>query len=105
MPLYSLGQCVTIWILLVRAKLSCFVRVVHSNFPGNHDDDQCLDALHRVHLLSKDAHDSQRTSCQPSREPSTLGFEGEDATDTNRNITLDTQVSAGGNNFSQGQRQ
>lgn len=92
---------------------------------GEHDDSECLDALYRVHLLTENQLASQRasreTSRVASRNPSRPGSlheverEGSLAasnislsateTDSKVAITLDTQVSAGGTNFSQGQRQ
>ncbi|KAH9903343.1 multidrug resistance-associated ABC transporter [Cubamyces lactineus] len=78
---------------------------------GEHTDAECLDVLHRVHMLS----DSQLASQRPSRaasihenereataasiSPSPTEIEGKTV------VTLDTQVSPGGTNFSQGQRQ
>ena len=77
---------------------------------GECTDSECLDVLRRVHLLS----DSAAASQKPSRAPSV--HEGDEPvpstssiTVTNEDqkvsITLDTEISAGGANFSQGQRQ
>ena len=67
-------------------------------------------------MLSESQLNSQRTSREPSRPSSRLG-ENEDVVSTTSHspttteieskapITLDTQVSPGGTNFSQGQRQ
>ena len=102
---------------------------------GDYSDLECLDALHRVHLISDSTHASQRSSRQVSRAPSIHEREDTDATavatssktpsestisatssitELDRDgsgskgqpkITLDTDVSAGGLNFSAGQRQ
>ncbi|KAF8812935.1 multidrug resistance-associated ABC transporter [Phlegmacium glaucopus] len=90
---------------------------------GEHEDSECLDVLHRVQMISSSAHQSQRTSREQSvassraasRPPSVHNSEREDAADspsiattdvdTKISVTLDTKVSAGGTNFSQGQRQ
>ena len=70
--------------------------------------------LYRVHLLSRSAFGSQHSSRATSRAPSTQDLEQEEppssiftvvTTESNAHITLDTAVSAGGANFSQGQRQ
>jgi len=61
-------------------------------------------------MISNSAHQSQRTSGAPSRA-STPDDAASSVTaaiadvDSKTTITLDTQVSAGGTNFSQGQRQ
>lgn len=77
-----------------------------------HDDAECLDVLFRVQMLSQSAYQSQRNSRAPSRESTPLEDGVSSAVsisatevDTKTTITLDTQVSAGGTNFSQGQRQ
>ncbi|CAL1697425.1 unnamed protein product [Somion occarium] len=95
---------------------------------GEHDDSECLDALYRVQMLTEHQLASQRTSREPSRAPSVptsraasiRGVEREDTADSSTStpvslsatevdskttITLDTQISPGGTNFSQGQRQ
>ncbi|TFK95320.1 hypothetical protein BDV98DRAFT_517859 [Pterulicium gracile] len=89
-----------------------------------HDDGDCLDALHRVHMLSDDELASQHPSRAPSisttprantPEPPSPRASDRD-TDTLRvldtssvlgapRISLSTLVSASGTNFSQGQRQ
>lgn len=79
-------------------------------FADEHDDSECLDVLYRVHMLTEAQPSSQRTSQLASREPSCPGSinERESTTtkvDLNTTIGLDTQVSPGGTNFSQGQRQ
>ena len=78
-----------------------------------HDDSDCLDALYRVQLITQSQHQSQRTSAQASRAASIHEAEGTASTaasvtesETSKmKITLDTQISAGGSNFSNGQRQ
>ncbi|KAF9459383.1 multidrug resistance-associated ABC transporter [Collybia nuda] len=84
-----------------------------------HDDRECLDVLHRVQMITSTPSASQGGSRVPStsssREASIHQVEREDTTDsisttttdvdTKTTISLDTQVSAGGTNFSQGQRQ
>lgn len=78
-----------------------------------HDDAECLDALYRVQLITPSQHQSQRTSAQASRAASVHEAEGTASTvvsvaesETGKmRITLDTQISAGGSNFSNGQRQ
>ncbi|KAF9490898.1 multidrug resistance-associated ABC transporter [Pleurotus eryngii] len=83
-----------------------------------HTDSECLDVLFRVHLLNRSTYTSRRTSREGSRTPSVHGtdlVQQEERspsvsttmtdTDSKTTISLDTQVSAGGNNFSQGQRQ
>ena len=77
-----------------------------------------MDVLYRVHLLNPSNQASRRTSREGSRAASihegVEGALGERSpsisttmtdTDTKTTISLDTQVSAGGTNFSQGQRQ
>ncbi|KAF8153792.1 multidrug resistance-associated ABC transporter [Crassisporium funariophilum] len=90
---------------------------------NEHDDSECLDVLHRVQMITDSDHTSQRSSREqsasssrnPSRPPSIHAFEREDTgdsmsttttdIDTKTSVTLDTKVSAGGANFSQGQKQ
>jgi ABC-type multidrug transport system fused ATPase/permease subunit len=84
---------------------------------GEHEDIECLDVLLRVHLITQNGRDSQAPSRDHSRTPSRIDMDGEEiassltstAAATNEEgkavITLDTQISAGGANFSQGQRQ
>lgn len=77
-----------------------------------HDDTECLDVLYRVQMLTDSAYQSRRNSRTPSGV-STPAEDGASTTasttatevDNKTTITLDTQVSAGGTNFSQGQRQ
>jgi ABC-type multidrug transport system fused ATPase/permease subunit len=78
-----------------------------------HDDSECLDVLYRVQLIAQSQIQSQRTSGQASRAASIHGVEGTGSTAASvtesetakAKITLDTQISAGGSNFSNGQRQ
>lgn len=82
---------------------------------GDYTDSECLDVLYRVQMLTRSAYQSQRASREPSRAPSPHGFEREESVstasvtetdiDSKTSISLDTQVSTGGANFSQGQRQ
>ncbi|KAJ8487830.1 hypothetical protein ONZ51_g3940 [Trametes cubensis] len=82
---------------------------------GEHTDSECLDVLHRVQMISDSQLASQRSSCDASRTASIHGNEREATissmsptptkTEGKILITLDTQVSPGGTNFSQGQRQ
>ncbi|TFY78122.1 hypothetical protein EWM64_g5891 [Hericium alpestre] len=89
---------------------------------NEHDDVECLDVLHRVHILSDSAYTSQRTSRQASRastrptspapgdldfpSPAPLSAEGSvTEIESKTTVSLDTQISPGGTNFSQGQRQ
>lgn len=83
---------------------------------GDHEDSECLDVLYRVHMitstpLSSRIH-SRIASREPSRPSSPISPEREgtiDSTsteiDAKTTISLSTQVSSGGGNFSQGQRQ
>lgn len=117
---YSLAHSVTTWILLVRSFLdllglnliTCMCHV------GDYTDDDCLDALYRVQMMSESAYMSAKSSREASRAPSIHGIEREETAgsssvdsptateiDPQVTITLDMPVSAGGTNFSQGQRQ
>ncbi|KAH7905234.1 P-loop containing nucleoside triphosphate hydrolase protein [Hygrophoropsis aurantiaca] len=76
---------------------------------GEHEDSECLDILYRTHMISESAYQSRRTSraTSPTSSTSSRGSSATFATnlDPKTTISLDTQVSAGGTNFSQGQRQ
>ncbi|KAI0657587.1 multidrug resistance-associated ABC transporter [Cubamyces menziesii] len=84
---------------------------------GEHTDAECLDVLHRVQMMSDSQLASQRTSRDGSRAASlhenenereaTIASMSTSPTETEGKtvITLETQVSPGGTNFSQGQRQ
>lgn len=94
-------------------------------FIDEHDDLEFLDVLYRVPMLTENTYESQRTSRQASRantrpsspshpdRPSsatsssspTVGAPSVTEVESRAPITLDTQVSPGGINFSQGQRQ
>ncbi|KAH8827185.1 multidrug resistance-associated ABC transporter [Flagelloscypha sp. PMI_526] len=79
---------------------------------GEHEDSECLDALYRVQLLSNSTNGSVAPSRDPS-EPSSPRPQSPEsgtsttatATETKTIISLNSEVSAGGTNFSQGQRQ
>lgn len=88
---------------------SCFII-------DEHEDVECLDVLYRVQMLSESGYQSQRNSRPPSGTSTPADDSGSIAVsasastsatevDGKTTIRLDTQVSAGGTNFSQGQRQ
>ncbi|KZT66167.1 hypothetical protein DAEQUDRAFT_813713 [Daedalea quercina L-15889] len=82
-----------------------------------HEDSECLDVLLRVQMITDSQLASQRTSRTTSRAASIHeGHEGREGTiasvsttatetDAKTTVSLDTQVSPGGSNFSQGQKQ
>ncbi|KAJ6452441.1 hypothetical protein C8R45DRAFT_1040659 [Mycena sanguinolenta] len=84
---------------------------------GDHDDAACMDALYRVHMISNSPTESRGPSrghsmagTPSSSRPPSINGSTTDASlltdvDTKVTVSLDTQVSAGGTNFSQGQRQ
>lgn len=83
---------------------------------GDHTDIECLEALRRVRMISNPSEQpstssSPSSSTGPSRPESiTSGFTSSTSITVNSSankltVGLDTQVSAGGKNFSQGQRQ
>ncbi|KAL0951671.1 hypothetical protein HGRIS_008350 [Hohenbuehelia grisea] len=82
---------------------------------NEHEDLELIDVLFRVQLLNQSSYASQRASREASRAPSIHEVEREETapsistaiteTDVKTKISLETQVSAGGTNFSQGQRQ
>ena len=89
---------------------------------GDHTDAECIDVLQRVQMITDSQAVSQRTSREASAaasratSPTHEGETGREATiasvstsptetEDKTVITLDTQVSPGGANFSQGQRQ
>ena len=87
-------------------RCSCF------HLADEHDDVECLDVLYRVQMLTQSAYQSQRNSRTPSGASTPAGDGASTPVSTSVTevdakitITLDTQVSAGGTNFSQGQRQ
>jgi ABC-type multidrug transport system fused ATPase/permease subunit len=79
---------------------------------GDFNDEECMDALYRVHLLSETSgreasrtpsiHDVERDETVTSSTGSPTAIQQDDKQGT---ISLHTQVSSGGSNFSQGQRQ
>ncbi|KAJ7173895.1 hypothetical protein C8R43DRAFT_1094036 [Mycena crocata] len=76
---------------------------------GDHDDATCMDALFRVRMISDSASASRdhSTSVSPNstRPASIIDSATEVDVDVKTSVSLDTRVSAGGANFSQGQRQ
>jgi ABC-type multidrug transport system fused ATPase/permease subunit len=77
---------------------------------SEHSDEECLDAIYRVELISETAHASQRSTRPPSIAdvPRSEEAEGPGTATPQENapsITLDTEVSGRGANFSAGQRQ
>ncbi|KAG5653253.1 hypothetical protein H0H81_001510 [Sphagnurus paluster] len=85
---------------------------------GDYSDVECLDVLQRVGMITNSpsgSHAASRASSRPASIHATE-HEGREGTsdsistsatdvDTKTTISLETQVSAGGTNFSQGQRQ
>jgi ABC-type glutathione transport system ATPase component len=107
----------TIWIPSVsRDVCTSHSQSVLTVVSGEHDDSECLDVLYRVQMLTESQLASQRTSREPSR-PASIHERDESASTTSGSptslteiegkapVTLETQVSPGGTNFSQGQRQ
>ncbi|KAF8717299.1 P-loop containing nucleoside triphosphate hydrolase protein, partial [Rhizoctonia solani] len=70
-----------------------------------HTDAECLDVLHRVQLTAPVI--SARTTPGSTRPPSPTSYpyDDEGLLDSRLTVSLHTRVSAGGANFSQGQRQ
>lgn len=68
-----------------------------------------MSVLYRVHLISQSQNESHITTPTSTRPPSVAEDDSTSAADTAIDaktvISLDTPVSAGGANFSQGQRQ
>lgn len=74
---------------------------------GDHDDTAYMDALYRVHMISDNptATRGQSTAASlSSSRPTSINGSTTDV-DVKPTVSLDTQVSAGGTNFPQGQRQ
>ncbi|KAJ7751710.1 hypothetical protein B0H16DRAFT_824510 [Mycena metata] len=78
---------------------------------SEHEDSVCLDVLRRVHLLEEE-NSSHTPPPFGSRPGSIVQADISDSSSTDLttvdakpSLSLETQVSAGGNNFSQGQRQ
>ncbi|KAH7927030.1 hypothetical protein BV22DRAFT_1032254 [Leucogyrophana mollusca] len=80
---------------------------------GEHEDSECLDVLYRTQMINQSTYQSQRTSRATSPSPSKSDSPAASSSvstlatdlDPKTTVSLDTQVSAGGTNFSQGQRQ
>jgi len=96
---------------------------------GDYSDEECVDALYRVRMLSESAYQSQLSSRPASRAASIHNTSAQDESDVfssrtpsegspvtatstvgndnepSSKISLDTEISAGGLNFSAGQRQ
>jgi ABC-type multidrug transport system fused ATPase/permease subunit len=88
------------------------LRVLTRGPADEYEDAECQDALYRVHLVSRSAHQSQRTSARASpiaelegETASISGVSSVTEVDPKPAIALDTLVSAEGANFSHGQRQ
>ncbi|KAK7005882.1 hypothetical protein R3P38DRAFT_3040178 [Favolaschia claudopus] len=65
---------------------------------GEHDDATCSDVLRRVQMITDNS--------SVAREQSPTGYDDDgEPEESTATVSLDTQVSAGGANFSQGQRQ
>jgi ABC-type multidrug transport system fused ATPase/permease subunit len=99
--------------------LLCGIRFTGYLFVDEHTDVECIDVLRRVHMITDSPLSSQPQSASSSRNasraPSVHNVEREETVDSlsvtstdvesRTSVTLDTKVSAGGTNFSQGQRQ
>jgi len=85
---------------------------------NEHNDETCLQALERVHLQTGTPATKKKSSNPSSDTYATVTTAGSEAAssansatvvfeedDESKAINLATEVSAGGNNFSQGQRQ
>ncbi|KAF8890823.1 multidrug resistance-associated ABC transporter [Gymnopilus junonius] len=83
---------------------------------GDYSDAECLDVLYRVHLIADkpESIQSNKTTdiSDPEYQQTVVHTDNSDSistttttVDVKASICLDTQVSAGGTNFSQGQRQ
>jgi ABC-type multidrug transport system fused ATPase/permease subunit len=73
---------------------------------SEHTDEECLDALYRVQLISETAHASRRSTRPPSVIDLPDSPEGTVTPQEEKaSIDLSTDVSARGANFSTGQRQ
>ncbi|KAJ6542743.1 multidrug resistance-associated ABC transporter [Mycena capillaripes] len=84
---------------------------------GDHEDSVCMDVLRRVHLISENegatsriqSHEASPTGSRPSsihgaETPDSISTTPTDV-DSKTTLSLETQVAAGGTNFSSGQRQ
>lgn len=78
---------------------------------GEHEDSVCLDVLRRVHLIEEEnsSHNPPPFGSRPGSidqaDISDSSLTDLTTVDAKPSLSLETQVSAGGNNFSQGQRQ
>jgi ABC-type multidrug transport system fused ATPase/permease subunit len=80
---------------------------------GDYEDSECLDVLRRVQLIDNSGSNTQRESRENSRAPSISEINQESpsssssvtVTESKTALSLNSQVSAGGTNFSHGQRQ
>ena len=70
-----------------------------------HTDAECLDVLRRVHLLSNYPYKSNSSTTASSRDELASASTRIADEYSKTTISLETQVSAGGTSFSQGQRQ
>jgi len=74
-----------------------------------HEDKDCLDVLKRVHIITENTESGSSShgttgNQQDTMVPESASIAATDI-DTKTTISLDTKVSPGGANFSQGQRQ
>ncbi|KAJ7175965.1 hypothetical protein C8R46DRAFT_1174662 [Mycena filopes] len=101
--LYDLRSRIT----FIPQDASLFSGTLRSNLDpfDEYEDSVCLNVLRRVHLIGHSQNASQSATPYSTR-PSSIN-ESISATDIDARavISLDTQVSAGGANFSQGQKQ
>ncbi|KAJ7784449.1 hypothetical protein B0H16DRAFT_1492535 [Mycena metata] len=103
--LYDLRSRIT----FIPQDASLFSGTLRSNLDpfDEYEDSVCLNVLHRVHLIGQ-SQNASRSATPPGTRPPSVD-DSVSATDTRVDakavISLDTQVSAGGANFSQGQRQ
>ncbi|OAX37323.1 hypothetical protein K503DRAFT_822071 [Rhizopogon vinicolor AM-OR11-026] len=78
---------------------------------NEHEGSECFDVLHHMQMISDSTYQSQHTSLSPSRASTPDDAASSAASmavtdvDSKTTVTLDTPVSAGGTNFSQGQQQ
>ncbi|KAF7365100.1 putative multidrug resistance-associated ABC transporter [Mycena venus] len=72
---------------------------------GEYEDSVCMNVLYRVHLISPSQNVSRSATPYSTRPPSIDDSTTDTEVDAKTIISLDTQVSAGGANFSQGQKQ
>ena len=112
----SLVPCVITSILSVSLQ-RVSPSLLTSSLADEHSDAECLGVLFRVQIISSSAYQSQRSSRSNTRPHTPISSVSSDllppsdansTTDIDTSqapITLETQVSPGGANFSQGQRQ